>query len=499
VFISDSENSQPIFWYESSDPRNGNWTAHQIAPTINFVHTSMVYDMDGDGDYDFIAGQNGDQVAGGKFVIYVNEGDNLTWTEQVIDNNGTYNSLVGDANGDGMWDIFRYKGHEDSRMDLFINEASALSPSSDSWKRYQIGSLGKEGLYVTAGDLDGDGDKDMAAAGNWWRNPGSLDGNWPQYTIGSPLNNVLLTHDFDNDGDLDILGSQGVGAESNNNFAWAENNGSGSFTVHTNIQSGGGDFAQGVAIADFGNGEQVMISWHNGANITLLTVPGSPASQTWSNSSLHNSSQDEDLSIGDIDDDGDLDVFQGTMWMENRGGSFVNHTIGSVPSGTPDRNDLADIDLDGDLDAVVAQENGDEVYWFEAPSNPTQTWTRHLIDNVAGEGFSMDVGDMDNDGDIDVVIGEHRGSGVNRVLIYENGKNSGPVSWTLHTADSGPTNVIDHHDGTQIFDMDDDGNNDIISISWYNKKVWLYENTSSGGSVPQVVALPAIYTLLLAD
>jgi len=41
--------------------------------------------------------------------------------------------------------------------------------------------------------------------------------------------------------------------------------------------------------------------------------------------------------------------------------------------------------------------------------------------------------------------------------------------------DKGPKDQIDHHDGTQAF-LDNDGDLDIVSIGWYNPKVWVFEN-----------------------
>ncbi len=112
--------------------------------------------------------------------------------------------------------------------------------------------------------------------------------------------------------------------------------------------------------------------------------------------------------------------------------------------------------------------------WFEAPADPTQRWARHVIGRLAGQGFSMDTADFDKDGDSDVVVGEHRGEQENRVVIFENVNKA--ASWTMHMIDSGPKNEIDHHDGTQAVDLDGDGDLDIISIGWYNPKVWVYEN-----------------------
>ena len=70
--------------------------------------------------------------------------------------------------------------------------------------------------------------------GGWWyKNPGTASGNWVQSTIGTPFNNVAWIYDFDGDGDQDLFGSQG--AYESEELAWAENDGSGNFTVHTNI------------------------------------------------------------------------------------------------------------------------------------------------------------------------------------------------------------------------------------------------------------------------
>ena len=184
--------------------------------------------------------------------------------------------------------------------------------------------------------------------------------------------------------------------------------------------------------------------------------------------------QGEDLDLGDIDRDGDLDLLLGEKWLRNDGGNWTTFTLGKVTEGEPDRCDLADINGDGRLDAVVSLEKGTDVLWYESPADPAKPWRRHRIGRVAGQGFSMDTVDFDLDGDCDVVIGEHRGAEANRVVIFENAGQ--PESWPVHAIDSGPKNQIDHHDGSQAVDMDRDGDLDIISIGWYNPKLWIFEN-----------------------
>jgi hypothetical protein len=350
----------------------------------------------------------------------------------------------------------------------------------DRWKRHLVDVLPDRAMFVAGGDLDADGDMDLAAGGWWWANPGALSGKWVRHEIGAPLRNLAWVHDFDGDGDLDILGTQGVGAARNHAFVWACNDGSGKFRILDNIDyTGGGDFLQGVIARDFGRGVQVALSWHrDGGGIYALNVPDKPARTRWTTTLLSRTvsspPQGEDLAGGDIDRDKDLDLLLGEKWLRNDGATWTTFVLGTVTQGEPDRVDLADIDGDGRLDAVVSLENGTDVLWFAAPEDPTSRWRRHTIGAVAGQGFSMDTADFDRDGDPDVVIGEHRGKKQNRVVLFENAGRG--AQWVEHVIDSGPKKEIDHHDGVQSIDMDRDGDLDLISIGWYNPKVWILEN-----------------------
>jgi hypothetical protein len=80
--------------------------------------------------------------------------------------------------------------------------------------------------------------------------------------------------------------------------------------------------------------------------------------------------------------------------------------------------ELADIDGDGDLDLVtgkrfMAHNGGDPgefeplgVYWYELERGANPTWTKHNIsyDQGIGSGLTMRVIDLDQDGDLDIVV-----------------------------------------------------------------------------------------------
>jgi hypothetical protein len=215
----------------------------------------------------------------------------------------------------------------------------------------------------------------------------------------------------------------------------------------------------------------------------VLTVPSNPVTTPWSVRQLLNSggqpvsSQDEALSAADIDRDGDTDLLLGTIWLARNGSSWTERPLTS-PTGSPDRNKLADINQDGRLDAVVGYEaissNG-KLVWYEQPGTATNLWTERVIAQVVGP-MSLDVVDMDGDGDLDVVVGEHNLSdpGSARLIVFENTNGVGGA-WTPHLVYTGD----EHHDGAQTADFDGDGDLDIISIGWQNPRVTLYSNQSS--------------------
>jgi hypothetical protein len=472
-----------VSWYERIDSKGltKGWKRHDVG-VIDYCHTLKTGDLDLDGDDDLLVGSSiRDSLP--QLSVYLNMDDGSSWLDFEVDDKAVYKGIIGDIDEDGDLDIVSPVSWVDPPIHLWRNLLNPSLLPLDNWDRHLIdGELMSNALFIESGDLDGDGLIDLVAGGRWWKNPGTLDKKWNRREIGSPLNNAALVFDVDGDSDLDIFGSQGKGAAANNEFAWAENDGSGHFTVITNIATGGtGDFLQGRVLSNFGDGAQIALSWHNGGGaIHVLNIPPDPSELEWDFGVLSTVTQKEDLSAGDIDRDGDVDLLLGTIWLRNDGGTWTDFVLGELtdldPDAEPDRNELADINGDNRLDAVVGLENGEHILWFEAPGNPEGMWERHVIGLLEGEGFSLDVADFDEDGDMDVVVGEHRGSINNRVILYEN--RDGGEWWQVHEIDSDSKEVIDHHDGTQVADMDADGDLDIISTGWYIKKVWIFKNGS---------------------
>jgi hypothetical protein len=206
----------------------------------------------------------------------------------------------------------------------------------------------------------------------------------------------------------------------------------------------------------------------------MLIVPTTFAGGTWTQRRISGTSQDEDLSIGDIDRDGDRDLLLGTKWLRNDRTSWSTHALTDTAIA-PDRNRLADINGDGRLDAVVGFEAisaAGMVAWYEQPSAATSAWAEHVIATVTGP-MSLDVGDVDKDGDLDVVVGEHNLSDPSsaKLYVFESSK-AQDNHWIKHLVYTGD----EHHDGAQFVDIDGDGDLDVLSIGWGHGRVLLYEN-----------------------
>lgn len=146
----------------------------------------------------------------------------------------------------------------------------------------------------------------------------------------------------------------------------------------------------------------------------------------------------------DADHDGDTDLllaytFADAVYLALSAGDggetwqtvLVGETV-VAPYALP-----ADVDCDGDRDVValgfidreLGFESAGKVTWYERPASlATSPWAETIIDATPIHPYTLDVGDADRDGDVDLLVTTLSFSVPNRVLLYENrcGETAGP-------------------------------------------------------------------------
>lgn len=192
----------------------------------------------------------------------------------------------------------------------------------------------------------------------------------------------LLTGDFDNDGDVDILYQAGNTA--GGGIGYVKNNGNGTFTDFPNANSAGTPFTT----FDF-TGQQIT-----------------PAS----------------MFVVDYDNDGDVDIIDRDalaslgIWKNNNG-VFTQGTNTIAPTmAFPSRMIFGDFDNDGDLDVLYQSSNTAGAGMGYLQNNGSGMFTDFTNANSAGTPFatfdftgqqitpaSVFVFDYDNDGDVDII------------------------------------------------------------------------------------------------
>jgi hypothetical protein len=235
---------------------------------------------------------------------------------------------------------------------------------------------------VRAGDLDGDGDMDLAVAQfgyddgetRWIENLGDwkFQSHILQHLSG-PINVEIV--DIDRDGDLDLISL--VSQEWEEIYLFV-NDGKGNFQPALIFGSSNEDFgSSGIFMSDVDQDGDQDILYTNGDAFDYIPPQGRP--------------------------------WHGVQWLENKGNLiFEYHRICNFIGAYNARP--VDIDGDGDLDlfAVSAfnlweKPESQSLIWME--NTDDMHFTRHDISNNPSHLITLELGDFNNDGLIDMVTG----------------------------------------------------------------------------------------------
>ena len=329
---------------------------------------------------------------------------------------------------------------------LIDNSAGIPAASSPSINPFGISDVGSNAAPVFA-DIDADGDLD-AFIGNY-------DGN----TVFFQNNGTSAVPDF----------SRG---STTNPFGISAVSGSGRYEARPDFVDIDGDGDLDAFIGNRG--------YRTFGDTLFFLNTGTSAAPDFSGGSTTNPFGLEKFGyyvapeFVDIDGDGDLDAFIGnndgnTVFFQNTGTSTApDFSAGSTtnPFGISDvgdrsNPDFADIDGDGDLDALIGDIRGLTVFFQNtgtsaAPDFSGGSTTNPFGISDVGSRSAPDFADIDADGDLDAFIGNNDG---NTVYFNNTGTSAAPA-FTAGFAGSGP----DRADASTV-DVSTNGNTTDISAA----------------------------------
>ncbi len=459
------------------------------------------------------------------------------------DGDGDQDLFIGDVNGN-----IRYFRNDDFEFDGSIGTNIAFIEETGANNPFDLVDVGTDAV-ITFADLDADGDFDAFIGASscctvyYFQNDGS--GGFDEVNgFKNPFDRFDLEYDtsptpfdYDNDGDYDIV----IGTKYNNAGIFLyENNGDGTVTevdttnnpfyriTNPNYEAlipeladidadGDMDFFLGNIDNAALDGVIDFFSNDGSNNFTAETATLGPAAN------YNRIAQ----TFGDFDGDGDLDMVVGSdtsafypnasfKYFENQGSATSPNFVGQPTDGPPFNGanispgysfvhatpNFVDLDHDGDLDIVtgvhhynVLAKDGRLLFFRnDAGILTEQMSTGDPFAGFVGNDSDPTFIDWDNDGDLDVFVGNSNGS-----IDYLENQNQPPQT------NGNPTSIaFIEGDGPVTIEpfiaISDDTNDDIISatisiVTNYVQGEDVIDVTLQGGVTGSFDAPTGVYTI----
>lgn len=429
-------------------------------------------DVDGDGDRDGIVKTFADGETSIGWIENLDGEGNFSAAVSVFTHVASPNEMlphaIGDVDGDHDLDIV-VLGEQGAMylatFDTAVGEFNFVSQVS----RWFEGPT--DALLI---DIDGDDLSDLVAVSEsrnevaWFRRATDQPAFFSAaVAIGHKLDPIKqsLPIDFDVDGDVDFLVAT---ADSHMmSLEWYENiDGNGMFTRHFIRELEATWFQAG----DFDNDGDIDLLVHQSNNSVWL--PNNGAFQFGAPRFVSNDELSTSVPV-DFDQDGDLDLVHvardAITWYENIDRQGVFERI-EVTTGLrrAELEFVGDFDGNGDVDVVYrercSRECDDRLMRFEHRNG---SLVFHLLMNLKSEPFvsnSTALGDVDGDGDVDLVLSESRSS-FQLVL-----NNAGTLGIAIRYATEIYRPIL------ELADMDGDGDLDVVSSHDSGREMQWHEN-----------------------
>ena len=459
-----------------------------IEKTINkgpiYATASILQDYDGDSDLDIIitrrSGLNDNTPSSVEWLE--NDGTELFPRTTLFEDLSFPVDLdTGDFDGDGNMDyVVSDKGNqpEEGKLALFIKQ-------TDGSYLIQTLSSGNRFDQADVADFNDDGKLDITATGFWqdtikiFINNGSLDFAEKIIAINVSQIELIEADDIDDDGDTDII----FGGGSDNNFKILYNNGNAIFDSSKSLFTNNGTYSTadaGLVITDLNNDNIKDILTFSGIGSGGLYFLNGAQDYTPSLIDIEGVDLGGDLVVADFDGNGFLDIVR-----QNYGDDYVEimYQIDDLEfrkefieqswdNRGPAQMSVGDIDGDGDPDLIFPENgnvDGDLSLFKNIEGKLYRSYLYHEIASVR----ITKAADIDSDGDTDIVVtaGEENTNPAvseNEIVWYENRGNNNFIEHRIDDAVNFPTDL-------EIADIDGDNNLDVITCAYNDNELIFYK------------------------
>ena len=387
------------------------------------------------------------------FIISILIYAEIDFIEQEIGNdnyNGTCGVFACDIDNDDDLDVLSASGNQ---IILWESNFSSSNQGPIIWTKKIIANNITSAHSVYAVDFDNDGDKDIIGAQYggtgggviYWHN--NLIEDDSLYFSKQIVSNTfkaheIYAHDVDSDGDNDILGASSDPGK----ISWWRNDGGIPIiwheqNIYTGTYNNGNNQVKSVHVGDFncdGNSDVVaavlyendILWWDNkGEDINGEII--------WEKHFVENNfAYAHSVQAIDLDNDGDDDIL-GAAWnntTEDQISWWRNDSLASdssviwsdkLPIGNNFNNACKafgiDLDNDGNKDvAATAQEDNTIAWWrHEKIGEDSITWEKSIITDNFTRPWPLYACDLDNDGDNDLISASSY-DGNSKIAWFEN-------------------------------------------------------------------------------
>lgn len=339
---------------------------------------------------------------------------------------------LGDFNGDGHLDIAVTAGNG--------NTVSVLLGNGDGTYQSQVNwGVGDIPYAIATADLNGDGKLDLVVANSGGNNVSAVVGNGDgtfqtrlDYAAG-PNPNWVATGDFNQDGNVDlaVVNSNCPSYPScgPSTIAIVLGNGDGSFEVPSFYSTGTDTDPYSVAVADLnGDGKpDLAVTNYATGTVSIMLNSGNPLALFPSHSDVNVGSEPTSVAIADLTGGGKLDFVVSnfhdntlSVLLGNGDGTFQKAVMYPTGKG-PVSVAIGDFNNDRIPDVVVVNESDNDVGVLlgtgKGTFNPHGTYST----GTGGNPLSVQVGDFNGDGNLDLAVADFRTQQVSILLGNGNG------------------------------------------------------------------------------